>query len=125
MHHAYRPSAESRSAACTGICCLCLQAATQLVCVLVPLLTVLTHEQVRLDPTLANPVLSTLHGVLSLVALSAAVADLSAAAAGDELYIKRLLQQQGGMVSVQALSLAAAMMWVTHHTCHLAKKWRL
>jgi hypothetical protein len=68
------------------------------VSVLVPLLKVLTHEQVRLDATLANPVLSTLHGVLSLSVLSTAVADLSTAAAGHESYIKHLLQQQGCMV---------------------------
>lgn len=77
-----------------------LQASTQLVAVLVPLLKVLTHVQVKLDPTLANPVLSSMHGILSLSALSTALQALSTAAGEDESFIRRLLQ--GSIVSTRA-----------------------
>jgi hypothetical protein len=83
------------------LCLCCLQARRQLLRVLLPLLKLLANEEVRTDPSQSNPVLATLHDSLQLAALNAALQDLSSdAAAGEEGYIRKQLQQPGGMVSV-------------------------
>lgn len=80
-------------------CHLLLQARAALLGVLLPLMRVLTHEDVRTDPTQANPVLSTLHDALSLADLSTRLEELSTDPAADgEGFIRQQLQQLGGMV---------------------------
>lgn len=74
------------------LCVTHVQAATNLLGVLVPLLKLLTSEQIRLD----LPVLATMHDSLSLSALSTALQALSTAAAGDETYFRS--NMHGSMV---------------------------
>lgn len=74
------------------------QAATNLLGVLVPLLKLLTSDQVRLD----LPVLATMHNTLSLSALSTALQSLSAAAAADDSFVR--CNSGSTMVRVQIVS---------------------